>query len=264
MDLAAVAAQLADLPPAFRPQGGWYAQMAASLALALSLFTAGADATCQQALGLPFAVDGWTDAWGLLFGVARNPSEGNAPYAARIASTVLAQVGTLPALQAWTGLFAPGGSVTEMSPGPGYVIALPVSMTAAQVAQFVSSLGRIRPVGVPFAVSRAGTGLYLGTEAFLGAGQFLGSYLTATPADAALSLSATTPSAQPLAPALFLSDPYLARPGLLGQALQGQWPPSSDAVRISFPAPTLPAVQGLETDTGLAVTDEYGNPVQLV
>lgn len=225
MDLPAIIAQLNDLPATFRPQGNPYAQFAAAVAAAASLYTSGADATGAQAVAFSNAIDGWIDVYGLLFGVPRNQGEGNIPYALRIGETVLAWVGTLPAIQAWIDLFAPGGSVTENASRPGYAIVLPSSMTNAQALAFVQSLGRIRPAGVPFTVQQLGTGLFLGTEAFLGKGSTLGSYLTGGGSAGLPDIGAMTPSAQPIIPDLFLVDPNLAQPGLLSLGLQGTWPP---------------------------------------
>jgi hypothetical protein len=213
MDIYAVFSQLNDLPGTFLPQGAPYTQFAASVGAALAGFTAAADATASQSLAFSNALDDWIDVWGLLFGVPRNQNEGNIPYAVRIGETVLAWVGTLPALQAWVALFAPGGSVTENASGLGYVITLPSSMTTAAIVAFIRSLVRIRPAGVPFLVNQTGLGMFLGTEAFLGAGQDLGSYLTGGVQPAALGLNATTCSSQPLIPAILLQDPYL-NPGL--------------------------------------------------
>lgn len=98
MNFQAVLAQLNDLPATFRPNGNPYAQFINALASAQSLFTVGADATMAQAASFNGAIDGWIDVWGLLFGVPRNQTEGNIPYATRIAETVLAWVGTLPAI----------------------------------------------------------------------------------------------------------------------------------------------------------------------
>lgn len=224
MNFDSVLAQLNDLPPTFRPAGNPYAQIVGSLASSESLYTDGADATMLQAISFSNAIDGWIDVYGLLFGVPRNDNEGNIPYALRIAETVLAWVGTLPAIQMWINLFAPGGSVTENASGLGYALKLPSGMSAAQATVFVASLGRIRPVGVPFTVQQLGTGLYLGTEGFLGDGTVLGAYLTGGGGAVPPPLNPTTPSAQPLIPDLFLVDPNLARPGLLSQAPQGSWP----------------------------------------
>jgi hypothetical protein len=226
VDQPAVLAQINDIPATFRPQGNPYAQIAVALASSVALFTNGADATEAQAIAFSNAIDGWIDVYGLLFGVPRNQNEGNIPYALRISETVLAWVGTLPAMQAWISLFAPGGSVAE-NPSGGYKITLPASLTAAQATAFIESLGRIRPDGVPFTVQQSGTGLFLGTEAFLGAGITLGSYLTGGGGAASPPIGATTPSAQPIIPDLFLVDPNLAQPGLLSMGLQGAWPPGA-------------------------------------
>ena len=209
MNYAAVLAQINDLPATFTPAGKPYSQIAAARAAALSVFTNGADATEQQVQQFSNAIDGWIDVWGLLFGIPRNTNEGNVPYALRIVETVLAWVGTLPALQAWVSLFATGGSVTENASGFGYTITLPGSMTFSQAVVFVASLGRIRPAGVPFVVVGGGLGLYLDAEAFLGQGVVFGSYLTGYSAPGTFNLNATTNSSQPLIPSLFLSDPNL-------------------------------------------------------
>ena len=215
MDLPAVLAQINDLPATFRPAGNPYAQLIASKAAALAVFTEGADATMSQVQVFSGAVDGWIDVWGLLFGVPRNVGEGNVPYAVRIAETVLAWVGTGPSIQAWLNLFAPGGTTFENTPGPGYTIALPASMSPAQVANFLASFNRIRPDGVPFVVLQSGLGMYLNAEAFAGKGTDIGSYLPHGTQVVPLDLNATTCSSQPLIPTVLMTDPLL-NPGLTG------------------------------------------------
>ena len=209
MNFPAVLAQLNDLPSTFKPAGGWY-----DLLIDLWLLEQRYSPTVpmllmQQVLDFTNAIDGWIDFWGLLFGVPRNTNEGNIPYATRITETVLAWVGTLPAMQVWINLFAPGGSVVENSSGLGYVITMPAAMTLTQITSFVVSLGRIRPAGVPFTLMQSGLGIYLGTEAFLGDGVTLGTYLSSGSAPSLIGLNATTTSAQPLLPTLWLSDPLL-------------------------------------------------------
>ena len=226
MDQPAVLAQLNDLPATFRPAGNPYGQLIGALAAALALFTAGADATMAQVTAFGAALDGWIDVWGLLFGVPRSANEGNIPYAVRVGETVTAWVGTVPAIQVWLNLFAPGGTVKENASGLGYVVTLPPGTTAAQASAFFTSLGRIRPAGVPFSVTQGGTGLFLGTEAFLGKGTVAGAYLSPGLAVAGLNLAATTCSSQPLLPDLFLAAQGLAQPGLAPPTSpQGTWPP---------------------------------------
>ena len=227
MNLKSVLAQLNDLPATFQPAGNPYAQIVTALGTAESLYTLGADSTLTQVLAFTNALDGWIDVWGLLFGVPRYQNEGNIPYATRITETVLAWVGTLPAIQTWINLFAPGSSVTENTPGPGYAISVPATMTTQQVSNFLQSLNRIRPAGVPFTLQQKTPGLFLGTEAFLGRGESIGAWIGTGMTTGVNPLNATTCSSQPLIPDLFLVDPYLAVPGLLSQALQGTWPPST-------------------------------------
>ena len=109
MNLQAVQAQIGDLPATFR-SSGWYTQMMSAVAAAMALVTGGDDATMAQVTAFGAALDGWIDVWGLLFGVPRSANEGNIPYAVRVGETVTAWVGTVPAIQAWLNLFAPGGT----------------------------------------------------------------------------------------------------------------------------------------------------------
>jgi hypothetical protein len=251
MNFAAVLAQLSDLPATFMPSGNPYGQFVNALAAAETLYTAGADATVQQVIAFQNAIDGWIDLWGLMFEVPRNQSEGNIPYSLRIAETVLAWVGTLPAIQIWLNLFAPGGSVTENASGSGYVITLPSFLTQAQITAFVASLGRIRPVGVPFTVLSSRSGVYLGSEAFLGDGVDYGSYLTGGISPLSLGLGATTCSAQPLVPDLYLVDPNLAQPGLLSRGLQGIWPPLNQPVQLRNNQSVPVQITGLANNGGV-------------
>lgn len=207
MNFAAVQAQVNDLPASFTRQGAPYTQLVDALSGALSLWTGGTDGIASQVAAFSQAQGGWLDVWGLLFLVPRNQGEGDGPYSTRIQETVLAWVGTLPAMQAWFLLFAPGGTVTENASGMGYMISLPATMAPSLVAAFLATLNRIRPVGVPFTVQQATGGLYLGTEAFLGLGRVQGSYLVSPAAQSTLDLAALTNNAQPLIPDLLLIDP---------------------------------------------------------
>lgn len=237
MDMPAVLGTLNDLPRTFRKTAAPYTQVIDSIAASLAAYTNGTDATGTQISAFGLAVDGWLDVWGLLFGVPRNQQEANSVYATRIARTVLAWVGTLPAIQMWIDWYAPGGSVSENASGLGYVINLPPYMTTAQIADFLASLDRIRPAGVPFSLTQTNTGLYLGTEVFLGDARVMGSYLATSPTNGAPDVAATTLSSRPILPALYLEDPYLAEPGLVGAGPQGVWPiaPRTPSAKAAYP-----------------------------
>lgn len=211
MDFPAIIGILNDLPSTFRREGPPYAQFIDSVATAFSRYTLSADAVQAQVRSFSAPpLDGWLDVWGLLFGIPRHTDESNANYAARILETVLAWVGTLPAIQVWVALFAVGGSATDNGPsGLGFSLEMPASMTLAQINTFLLSLGRIRPAGMPFKVSQAGIGLFLGTVDFLGDGMIVGNYLTTGDQPVALMIPATTLSSQPLIPALLLQDPTI-------------------------------------------------------
>jgi len=209
MNFPAVLATLSDLPDTFKRQGPPYTQFIDSLADSLALYTLGADATFAQATSFVNAIDGWMDIWGLLFGIPRDINEANALYRTAIQSTVLAWVGTVPALQAWMNLFAPGGVVVENTGGVGYVLLFSGATTLAQIQSFLRLFNRIRPAGVPFQIQQAGLGLYLGTEEYLGDGRVVGNYLTSLASSVPFGLPPSTPNAVPLLADLLLVAPIL-------------------------------------------------------
>lgn len=209
MDLPTVIARLNDLPTTFRREGPPYEWLIESVGLQLAQFTIAADSTSLQVLAFGTALDGWLNVWGLLWGVPRAANEANSIYSTRIARTVLAWVGTVPAIQAWLNFYAPGGTITENLPTVGYSINLPAAMSPAAVQAFLFSLGRIRPAGVPFTVTQTGIGIYLGTETFIGTGLAKASYLTSGTIPVTLSIGASTPNSIPLLPGLYFSDPTL-------------------------------------------------------
>jgi hypothetical protein len=211
MDMPSVLATLNDLPSTFKRNGPPYTQFVDSVASGLSLYTLGADATFTQVAAFDNAVDGWLDIWGLLFGVPRDQNQANATYQTYIKNLMNAWVGTIPAVQNWMDLFAPGGTVVENT-GGGYVILFPGSTTTAQIQSFLRLFNHIRPNGVPFQIEQAGLGLYPGTEEFLGDGRVVGNYLTALSTAVNLLVSATTSNATPLLSDLLLSDPTLNPP----------------------------------------------------
>lgn len=205
MDQGAVLARLNDLPSTFTRQGAPYVQIIGAIGAALATFTDAADATEGQVQGFSLALDGWLDVWGLLWGVPRNQGEPNSSYAPRIGRTVLAWVGTVPAIQAWLDMYAPGGTITENVGGLGYNLSFPAGMTVAQISNFLISLARIRPAGVPFGSQQIGYGLFLGAHAFLGTNDYLG----AGTQTSSFGLPASTANATPLLPSLYFDDPTI-------------------------------------------------------
>jgi hypothetical protein len=209
LDLPSVLARLNDLPRTFKREGPPYTLLIDSIGWQLAMFTLAADATSQRVLTFGAAFDGWLDVWGLLWGVPRQQNEANSSYSIRIARTVLAWVGTLPAIQAWLDFYAPGSVVTENLPAVGYVITFPASMTLAQITTFLLSLNRIRPAGVPFTVVQAVGGITLGTDIFLDTGAPKGAYLSSAVNALALPIGPSTNNTSPLLPTVLFSDPTL-------------------------------------------------------
>lgn len=208
MTIADVEAQLNDLPDTFKRQGAPYTQLIDALSSGLGGFTAGVDGVTAQTAAFLQAQGGWLDVWGLLFLVPRNSNEGDAPYQTRILETVLAWVGTVPAIEAWLKLFSPGGAIVENT-GVGYSLTLPATMALGGIIEFLLNFNRIRPAGMPFTIRQATGGLYLGTVAFMGLGRVQGSYLEAPTSVQLLTLAALTNNARPMVPDLFLIDPSL-------------------------------------------------------
>lgn len=217
MDFASVQATLNDLPFTFRKTTAPYTQLVDAWSSMLALFTDGVDGTMDQALpsGLTFssAIGGWIDVWGLAFNIGRLPTESDYIYRARILAILSAIVGSVPAIQIWIALYAPGGSVAENLPAAGYTITLPAALSALQTMQFFDGLQYVRPVGVPIALLSQSGGLYLGTVDFAGLDDTEGSYLAGGTAGAPLSIPAVQDNAQPAVPDLYLTDNFL-NPGL--------------------------------------------------
>ena len=209
MDFSAILATLNDLPTTFTRPAAWYTQLVDAMGCETALETEGGDDTINQAINFGNAQDGWIDIYGLLMGIPRNAGEGNIPYSARVEATLSAWVGTVPAVQVWLSLFALGGTVAENLSGLGYIITFPSTMSLTQIANFLASFNRIRPIGVPFTAIQGGGALYLGTIEYLGGGITLGTYLSAGASPSTSSLGANTLNAQPLLPTLFMTDPLL-------------------------------------------------------
>jgi hypothetical protein len=208
MDFPAVQSTLTDLPDTFTSNAGPYPQLVDSWTTALALFTTGSDGIAAQA-NFNSAVGGWIDTWGLAFGIGRLATESDSTYQARILALMSAVVGTVPAIQIWISLYAPGGSVSENSPGPGYTITLPSAITTLQYQQFFDGLQYIRPVGVPVIINASSGGLFLGTSTFMGTDQVMGSYLSTGGGAIASPWGAIQNNASLRIPDLYLTDPTL-------------------------------------------------------
>ena len=215
MDINQVNAQLSDLPSTFTRPGTPYTQWQDSWAEALALFTNGCDGVIAQTDfdGSTYASGsgaqfGWLDVWGEIFGIVRNSNESDVLYAARISATLLAWVGTIPAIQACgMQILSTIVSVIENITSLGYSIVIPYSPTTAQLQFFVSALARVRPAGVPVTLGTTTGGIYLTTISYLGENPSVaGAYLTAGVTYVSGLFGSNTNNSVPLLPDLLLTD----------------------------------------------------------
>jgi hypothetical protein len=204
--------QLNDLPSTFKRPGAPYTQLIDSFNAALSRFTNGIDGTLAQTFNT--AQYGWLDVWGEIFNIQRVANESDSTYRVRIVLTLLAWVGTVPALEQW-GIEMLGAPITvsENVGSVGYSLTLPGTLTNTQVTAFLMSLVRVRPAGVPFTIVQAQIGLYLDTINYLDAYEPVGAYLTDDGSATAPLVAALTNSTVPLLPEFYFQDPTL-NPGL--------------------------------------------------
>lgn len=215
MQFAAIQAQLNDLPPTFKRTSLNYLQLIDSLSCALSTFAQGADGSTNQ-LTFGNARFGWLDVWGLVFGIPRFNNEADSIYAARIAFEVLAGAGPPKQIEQWIMVvYKLSATVTENLPNVGYSITFPAVVTNTQISQILAGLAFVRPAGVPITgVFTVSGGTILETINFFNAAEVVGAYLTGGTASQPVTIGASTNNAQPLLPALFLTDPSLNSPAI--------------------------------------------------
>ncbi len=209
MNFFDVLKQLADQPATYLRPGTTFAQLSDTSAVPAADFTSSADMIAAQINSFSSAQWGWLDVWGLLLGIQRAQNEADSSYSTRIVATVLAFVGTTPAIEIW-GQFVFGQPVTVSDRTPvGYTITLPNGVTTAAINAFVVSLSRIRPAGVPFNLVQQDGGLFLDTINYTDTHRVEGSYLDDSVTAVPLVVSASTQNAQPLLPDIYLTDPGL-------------------------------------------------------
>lgn len=205
--------QLNDLPATFTRPGAPYTQLVDAFNAGMSSFTGASDATIAQTFGT--AQFGWLDVWGEIFDIQRIAGEADGVYRTRVSNTLLAWVGTVPSLEQWgTEMLGVTISVTENVGTVGYNIEFPGTLTTSQITNFLTSLARVRPAGVPFTVTQQSIGLYLDTINYLDAYEVVGAYLTSDGDTVTPNIAALTNSAVPLLPEYYFQDPTL-NPGLI-------------------------------------------------
>jgi hypothetical protein len=209
MDFLQVVALFNDLPSSFKKTTAPYTQVIDGLATQLAAYTNGSDYTVSQ-LTIANARYGWLDVWGLIFGIPRNANESDYNYYNRIIAVLNAIVGTIPGVEFWLTFCFGSGTVTENVGGLGYSIQLPSSFSESQLEVFVTTFNYIRPIGVPFSYTNVADGMFLRTVNFLGgADKMIGAYFGAVYNYQPLPFSACQPSAVPLLPDLYLTDPTM-------------------------------------------------------
>lgn len=205
-----ILAQLNDLPTTFRRTGLAYGQLTDALANGLDGYTEAADATFAQIDTFDNAVWGWLDVWGLLLNIPRYDNESDILYKPRIRNTLLAWVGTLPALQMWGLLFfGQPVQVNERLPNFGYDIIVPPGVPLENIQQFIASIKRIRPAGIPFTVAEQVGSLYLDTINYFDDGEVVGDYLDDGAKNIDLGNGVITGNALPLLPDIYFNDPTM-------------------------------------------------------
>lgn len=206
-----VLAQLLDLPSTFTRPGEVFRWLYNSLAAGESQYTLASDGIAAE-LYQPSALGPWLSTWGEILGIPRLPGESDLAFSNRIQNTLEVAVGTLAAVQAWTSYFldTPLVSVTEAAPGQvGYTISIPAGYPAQTIANWITTLDRVRPAGVPFNLAEIAGPLMLGTYSYIGGSGFAGSYLGNGAVTVPLSIPASTTNARPLVGTTLLTDPNL-------------------------------------------------------
>ena len=211
MDPSLVLAQLLDLPSAFQRPGTVFTQIYNSLAAGEAGYSLASDGIGSQ-LDMPGALGPWLSTWGLIFGIPRLPQESDLAYSVRVQNSLRSPVATPAAIQAWSRYFLNSAAVSvveNLPAGPGYSIQIPAGLAAQTTTNWLISLTRIRPAGIPFNVQVQTSPLMLGTYSYIGSNGFAGAYLGFGTTVETLGISAETNNAEPLVPEVLLLDPSL-------------------------------------------------------
>ncbi len=211
MTPAQVLAQLLDLPPTFKRPGVIFTQIYNSLAAGEASYALASDGSIPPQT-MPRALGPWLTVWGQIFGIPRLAQEADLAYSARIRNSLTSPVGTPQAIQAWSRYFLNSTQVTvveNLNSGVGYVIEIPAGLPTQLLENWLESLDRIRPAGVPFSVVLQTNPLMLGTYSYIGASRFAAAYLGFGTSSYNPSFDALTPNAEPLISTVLLDDPSL-------------------------------------------------------
>jgi hypothetical protein len=207
MKYADVVARLESLPTSFRRQGVTYQQLENAFAASLARYTDSMDGLTKQET-ITNAAFVWLNMQGELYGIPRFQNESSTAYINRIQATLVAAKGTPVAIEEYIGLITGSAvTVTEQTSVPDWYLTVAGSSSQNLVNQINSSIGFVRPAGVPFYFSVLSGGLYVGTTNYFGYGRVSGSYLVAASTNVTPTINANTNNSQPLLPSTYLTDP---------------------------------------------------------
>ena len=201
---------LNDLPSTFTRSGPNFAAFQASLTNGLHKFTGSVEGALLQAQPTQ-AVGKWLDVVGKLRNIPRFNDESDSDYLTRI-TYLLTTAGGPP--NALLGVMMTIGqtsaTITENFSACSWSInVIGGTPSGATLSQITSSLGYVRPAGVPYAINVSAGGLFLNTLNYLGRPRVTGAYITNASTNLPLNLSANTNNAINLLPTTYLTDPTL-------------------------------------------------------
>jgi hypothetical protein len=214
MQFADVKARLDDLPRSYTRLGPNYQTFDTAQTAALFRYTNASDGVMNQ-LNFTQAVGPWLDAWGKLFGIARNTNEADDTYQNRITYTLLAGRCTPNAILIYLQTLGITATIEEDFVNCSFALQFTAPLTTAAFTSLAQNMASVRPAGVPFLPFQVlQGGLYVGTVDFLNAPKVTGAYLDQPLNSFTPSISESTDNSVPLLPTLWLSDPTL-NPGLV-------------------------------------------------
>jgi hypothetical protein len=209
MQWSDVLARLNDLPSTFLRQGPNFTEFQNSLVNGLHKFTNGTEGAINQAQPTQ-AIGRWLDVVGRARNIPRFNNEADAAYLERITYLLTTPGGPPSAILGLLGILGlVNTTLTENFATCSWSASISSGLGAARLSQITTSLGYVRPAGVPYNLGVSTGGLYLNTLNYLGRPRVTGAYLVSSINAAALNMSTNTNNAICLLPTTYLTDPTL-------------------------------------------------------